>query len=53
LAKVIACPPCSIENTKRASQYHCFFKPMAPTPIAHELMEHLRFEASTLQTKII
>lgn len=26
---------------------------MAPTPIPHELMEHLRFGASTLQTKII
>jgi hypothetical protein len=26
---------------------------MAPTPIPHELMEHLRFEASTLQTKIV
>jgi len=41
------------ENTRHASQYHRFFKPMAPTPIPHELMEHLRFGASTLQTKII
>jgi hypothetical protein len=49
----MACPPCPIENTRHSSWYHHFFKPMAPTPIPCKLMEHLRFEASTLQTKII